>query len=439
MGAEIGATTSIFPYDKKMGEYLAATGRSEIAELANRHQNLLQQDPEIEREMLQDRENSSKYYDQLIELNLSELEPYIVGPHTPDLARPVSKMASDVRRNEYVDEISVALIGSCTNSSYEDMSRAADVAEQAHARGLKTKVPLQVTPGSEMIRTTIERDGQMDLLKRIGANVLANACGPCIGQWKRSELKAGVPNSIVTSYNRNFPGRNDGRRETMNFITSPEMVIALALGGRLSFNPLKDELVASDGSLFKLTPPKVAPEIPSRGFAYVTETYVPPASDPDNISVVIRKDSERLQKLEPFSAWNGMDFEDLVILAKVAGKCTTDHISPAGAWLMYRGHLDKISDNLLLGATNSFNGKIGVGKNVLNNQITSFPEIARTYKNRGIKWLIIGDFNYGEGSSREHAAMSPRYLGCVAVIARSFARIHETNLKKQGVTCRHFR
>ena len=433
MGAEIGATTSIFPYDKKMGEYLAATGRSEIVELANRHQNLLQQDPEIEREILQDRENDSKYYDQLIELNLSELEPYIVGPHTPDLARPVSKMASDVRRNEYVDEISVALIGSSTNSSYEDMSRAADVAEQAHARGLKTKVPLQVTPGSEMIRTTIERDGQMDLLKRIGANVLANACGPCIGQWKRSELKAGVPNSIVTSYNRNFPGRNDGRRETMNFITSPEMVIALALGGRLSFNPLKDELVGSDGSLFKLTPPKVAPEIPSRGFAYVAETYVPPASDPDNISVAIRKDSERLQKLEPFSAWNGMDFEDLVILAKVAGKCTTDHISPAGAWLMYRGHLDKISDNLLLGATNSFNGKIGVGKNVLNNQITSFPEIARTYKHRGIKWLIIGDFNYGEGSSREHAPMSPRYLGCVAVIARSFARIHETNLKKQGV------
>ncbi|MGH9952209.1 MAG: aconitate hydratase, partial [Nitrososphaeraceae archaeon] len=410
MGAEIGATTSIFPYDNKMGEYLAATGRSEIVELANRHQNVLQQDPEIEREILQDRENSSKYYDQLIELNLSELEPYIVGPHTPDLARPVSQMASDVRRNEYVDEISVALIGSCTNSSYEDMSRAADVAEQANARGLKTMVPLQVTPGSEMIRTTIERDGQMVLLKRIGANVLANACGPCIGQWKRSELTAGVPNSIVTSYNRNFPGRNDGRRETMNFITSPEMVVALALGGRLSFNPVKDELVASDGSLFKLKPPKVAPEIPSLGFAYVTETYVPPASDPDNISVVIRKDSERLQKLEPFSAWNGMDFEDLVILVKVAGKCTTDHISPAGAWLMYRGHLDKVSDNLLLGAANSFNGKIGVGKNVLNNQVTSFPEIARTYKNRGIKWLIIGDFNYGEGSSREHAAMSPRYL-----------------------------
>ena len=415
-----------------MGEYLAATGRSEIAELANRHSNILQHDPDIEREILQNRENASKYYDQLIELNLSELEPYIVGPHTPDLARPVSKMAFDVKRNGYVDEISVALIGSCTNSSYEDMSRAADVAEQASERGLKTRIPLQVTPGSEMIRTTIERDGQMDLLKMIGANVLANACGPCIGQWQRSELKTGVPNSIVTSYNRNFPGRNDGRRETMNFITSPEMVVALALGGRLSFNPLKDELVAGDGSLFKLEPPKIAPEIPKQGFSYVAETYVAPASHPESISVAIRNDSQRLQKLEPFPAWDGRDFKDLVILAKVDGKCTTDHISPAGAWLMYRGHLDKISDNLLLGAMNSFNGKIGVGKNVLNNQIAPFPEIARMYKNQGIKWIIIGDLNYGEGSSREHAAMSPRYLGCVAVIARSFARIHETNLKKQG-------
>ena len=313
------------------------------------------------------------------------------------------------------------------------MSRAADVAEQASERGLKTRIPLQVTPGSEMIRTTIERDGQMDLLKMIGVNVLANACGPCIGQWQRSELKTGVPNSIVTSYNRNFPGRNDGRRETMNFITSPEMVVALALVGRLSFNPLKDELVASDGSLFKLEPPKIAPEIPKQGFSYVAETYVAPSSHPESISVAIRNDSQRLQKLEPFPPWDGRDFEDLVILAKVDGKCTTDHISPAGAWLMYRGHLDKISDNLLLGAMNSFNGKIGVGKNVLNNQIAPFPEIARMYRNQGIKWIIIGDLNYGEGSSREHAAMSPRYLGCVAVIARSFARIHETNLKKQGV------
>jgi aconitate hydratase len=438
MGAEIGATTSIFPYDRKMSEYLAATGRSEIADLADRHFSILRQDPEIEREILLNRRNSSKYFDQLIELNLTELEPFIVGPHTPDLARPVSDMASDVRKNGYVDEISVALIGSCTNSSYEDMSRAADIAEQANARGLKTKIPLQVTPGSEMVRSTIERDGQMDLLKRIGANVLANACGPCIGQWQRSELKNGVPNSIVTSYNRNFPGRNDGRRETMNFITSPEMVVALALGGRLSFNPLNDELVASDGSLFKLVPPKIAPEVPSLGFAYVTDTFVGPSSDPENTKVVIREGSDRLQKLEPFPAWDGRDFEDLAILARVAGKCTTDHISPAGAWLMYRGHLDKISDNLLLGAMNSFNGKIGIGKNVLNNQISPFPEIARMYKNQGIKWIIVGDMNYGEGSSREHAAMSPRYLGCAAVIARSFARIHETNLKKQGVLAATF-
>jgi aconitate hydratase len=438
MGAEIGATTSIFPYDRKMSEYLAATGRSEIAELANQHSSMLQQDPEIELEILRDREVTPKYFDQLIELNLSELEPYIVGPHTPDLARPVSKMAADVRKNGYLDEISVALIGSCTNSSYEDMSRAADVAEQANAHGLKTRIPLQVTPGSEMVRTTIERDGQMNLLKRIGANVLANACGPCIGQWQRSELKAGVPNSIVTSYNRNFPGRNDGRRETMNFITSPEMVIALALSGRLSFNPLDDELVASDGSLFKLEPPKIAPEIPSLGFSYVADTFVAPASDPEQINVLIRKDSDRLQKLESFPAWNGRDFEDLPILAKVIGKCTTDQISPAGAWLMYRGHLDKISDNLLLGAVNSFNGKIGIGKNMLNNQIASFPEIARKYRNQGIKWIIIGDNNYGEGSSREHAAMSPRYLGCAAVITRSFARIHETNLKKQGVLATTF-
>jgi aconitate hydratase len=438
MGAEIGATTSIFPYDRKMSEYLSATGRSEIADLADRHFSILRQDPEIEREILLNRRNSSKYFDQLIELNLTELEPFIVGPHTPDLARPVSDMASDVRKNGYVDEISVALIGSCTNSSYEDMSRAADIAEQANARGLKTKIPLQVTPGSEMVRSTIERDGQMDLLKRIGANVLANACGPCIGQWQRSELKNGVPNSIVTSYNRNFPGRNDGRRETMNFITSPEMVVALALGGRLSFNPLNDELVASDGSLFKLVPPKIAPEVPSLGFAYVTDTFVGPSSDPENTKVVIREGSDRLQKLEPFPAWDGMDFEDLAILARVAGKCTTDHISPAGAWLMYRGHLDKISDNLLLGAMNSFNGKIGIGKNVLNNQISPFPEIARMYKNQGIKWIIVGDMNYGEGSSREHAAMSPRYLGCAAVIARSFARIHETNLKKQGVLAATF-
>lgn len=434
MGAEIGATSSVFPYDEKMDTYLRATGRAEIANVANKHIDLLIQDPEIEEDISKDRENSKKYFDQLVEINLSDLEPYVVGPHTPDLARPISKMADDVKKNSYLDSISVALIGSCTNSSYEDMSRAADVAEQAHARGIKTKVPLQVTPGSEMIRATIERDGQMESLKKIGANVLANACGPCIGQWKRPELKKNEPNTIVTSYNRNFPGRNDGKRNTMNFIASPELVIALALGGRLSFNPISDQLNASDGTKFNLIPPRVAPEIPQSGFKDIEGVYLPPSIEPEKIEVVINNNSDRLQKLAPFPKWDGKDFVKLPVLAKVKGKCTTDHISPAGMWLMYRGHLDKISDNLLLGAVNAYNDEeIGTGKNILNDKNESFPHIARDYKSRGLKWIIIGDRNYGEGSSREHAAMTPRYLGCAAVIARSFARIHETNLKKQGI------
>jgi aconitate hydratase len=434
MGAEIGATCSVFPYDKRMETYLRATGRRAIADLANKHVKLLTQDPQVEKEICENRENSINYFDHLIEIDLSNLEPYIVGPHTPDLARPISKMGEDIRKNNYVDTISVALIGSCTNSSYEDMSRAADVAEQAREKGIKTKVPLQVTPGSEMIRATIERDGQMQSLIDISANVLANACGPCIGQWSRPELKKGEPNTIVTSYNRNFPGRNDGRRETMNFIGSPELVIALALGGRLSFSPLTDELTASDGTKFKLNPPKIAAEIPERGFKDVTDIYIAPATDPNSVEVIINKDSDRLQKLQHFPKWDGKDFEKLPILAKVRGKCTTDHISPAGPWLMYRGHLDKISDNLLLGAVNAYrDGEVGRGKNTLNSKIESFPHIAREYKERGLEWIIIGDNNYGEGSSREHAAMTPRYLGCAAVIAKSFARIHETNLKKQGV------
>jgi aconitate hydratase len=434
MGAEIGATSSVFPYDEKMDTYLRATRRAEIANVANKHIDLLIQDPEIEEDISKDRENSKKYFDQLVEINLSDLEPYVVGPHTPDLARPISKMADDVKKNSYLDSISVALIGSCTNSSYEDMSRAADVAEQAHARGIKTKVPLQVTPGSEMIRATIERDGQMESLKKIGANVLANACGPCIGQWKRPELKKNEPNTIVTSYNRNFPGRNDGKRNTMNFIASPELVIALALGGRLSFNPINDQLNASDGTKFNLIPPRVAPEIPQSGFKDIEGVYLPPSIEPEKIEVVINNNSDRLQKLAPFPKWDGKDFVKLPVLAKVKGKCTTDHISPAGMWLMYRGHLDKISDNLLLGAVNAYHDEeIGTGKNILNDKNESFPHIARDYKSRGLKWIIIGDRNYGEGSSREHAAMTPRYLGCAAVIARSFARIHETNLKKQGI------
>ncbi|MEO9294241.1 MAG: aconitate hydratase [Nitrososphaera sp.] len=426
MGAEIGATCSLFEYDERMETYLRSTGRGEIADLANMNRALLREDPEVERD-------PSKYFDQVIEIDLSKLEPHIVGPHTPDLARPISKMAQDVQQNKYLDSISVALIGSCTNSSYEDMSRAADIAQQAKAHGIKTKVSLQVTPGSEMIRATIERDGQMKVLKEIGANVLANACGPCIGQWSRPELKKGEPNTIVTSYNRNFPGRNDGRRETMNFIASPELVIALALGGRLSFNPMTDELTATDGTRFRLQAPKQAPEVPKAGFVEARDVYVAPAADPDSITVVIDPNSDRLQKLEPFAKWDGQDLENMPVLAKTKGKTTTDHISPAGAWLAYRGHLDRISDNLLLGAVNAFSGQVGAGKNQLDNNVEPFPKIARHYKAAGLKWVIVGDSNYGEGSSREHAAMTPRYLGCGAVIARSFARIHETNLKKQGV------
>ena len=387
MGAEIGATCSVFSYDNKMEEYLKSTGRSELAVLANNNREWLIQDSIIEEEIAQNRENATKYFDQLIEINLDELEPYIVGPHTPDLARPISKMAEDLQKNNYLDTISVSLIGSCTNSSYEDMSRAADIARQAIEKGVKTKSPLQVTPGSEMIRETIERDGQIQLLREIGANVLANACGPCIGQWNRPEMKKGEPNTIVTSYNRNFPGRNDGRRETMNFIGSPEIVIALALGGRLSFNPLKDELVAKDGTKFRLSPPKIAPEVPPLGFKDTINIYVPPAEDPDKVLVRIDSNSQRLQTLEPFSEWDGNDFSKLPVLAKVKGKCTTDHISPAGPWLMYRGHLDRLSDNLLLGAVNSFReGEVGKGLNQLNNSIETFSHIAREYKKSGTQW-----------------------------------------------------
>lgn len=426
MGAEIGATCSVFPYDERMEVYLRTTNRGVLADLANKYKDLLTEDVDVE-------QNPEKYFDKVIRIDLSTLEPHIVGPHTPDLARPISQMAEDVKKNNYLDNISVALIGSCTNSSYEDMSRAASMADQAKARGVKTKIPLLVTPGSEQIRATIERDGQMASLKSIGATVLANACGPCIGQWNRPELKKGESNTIVTSYNRNFPGRNDGKRETMNFIGSPELIIALALGGRLSFNPLKDSLVASDGSKFKLEPPKRAPEVPSKGFQKTEGIYIPPSKDPDSVEVIISKNSERLQKLEPFSQWDGNDFVNFPILLKAKGKCTTDHISPAGPWLFYRGHLDKLSDNMFLGAVNAYNNEVGKGKNILTGDTQPFPDIARQYKDKGIKWIVIGDRNYGEGSSREHAAMSPRFMGCSAVIAKSFARIHETNLKKQGI------
>ncbi|MGI9565651.1 MAG: aconitate hydratase [Nitrosopumilus sp.] len=426
MGAEIGATCSVFPYDTRMETYLNYTNRKGLAELANQNKELLVADSEIE-------SNPEQFFDRIIEINLSELEPHIVGPHTPDLARGISELADDVKSNDYVDPISVALIGSCTNSSYEDMSRAASLAEQAKAKGIKAKIPLLVTPGSEQIRGTIERDGQMDSLKEIGATVLANACGPCIGQWNRPELEKDQQNTIVTTFNRNFPGRNDGYRSTLNFIGSPEMIIALSLGGRLSFNPLKDELTAVDGTKFKLDPPTPAPEVPKEGFMRPEGIFVNPPENYEDIEVIIDPSSKRLQRLEPFPKWDGNDFEEIPIMVKAKGKCTTDHISPAGAWLSLRGHLDNLSDNMLLGAVNAFNDKVGQGKNVLNNQVEPFSRIARQYKERQMRWVIIGDNNYGEGSSREHAAMTPRYLGCVAVITKSLARIHETNLKKQGI------
>ena len=426
MGAEIGATCSIFPYDERMETYLKSTGRGHIAELANQNRGLLTPDPDVEK-------NPAKYFDRVVEIDLSGLEPHIVGPHTPDLARPISQLAGDARDNGYIDDISVALVGSCTNSSYEDMSRAASIAGQAKARGVKAKIPLLVTPGSEQIRATIERDGQMQSLKDIGATVLANACGPCIGQWTRPEIKKDQSNTIITTFNRNFPGRNDGSRQTMNFIASPELVIALSLGGSLSFNPLTDALTAGDGTRFKLGPPATAPEVPEDGFKTAGGIYIPPSKNPDGVDVIIGKGSKRLQKLEPFRPWNGEDLTDLHVMLKAKGKCTTDHISPAGAWLSFRGHLENLSDNMLLGAVNAFNDEVGRGKNAITGMIESFPQIARQYKERKIKWIIIGDSNYGEGSSREHAAMTPRFLGCAAVIAKSFARIHETNLKKQGV------
>ena len=426
MGAEIGATCSIFPYDKRMETYLKSTNRENIAELANMYTELLQADPEIEK-------NPEKFFDKVIEIDLSTLEPHVVGPHTPDLARPISKLSDEVTTNDYIDNISVALIGSCTNSSYEDMSRSSSVAKQAESHGIKAKIPLLVTPGSEQIRSTIERDGQIETLKSIGATVLANACVPCIGQWHRPELRDGQKNSIVTSFNRNFPGRNDGKRDTMNFIASPEIVTAFALGGSLSFNPLKDSLETDDGKKITLSPPPIAPEVPEKGFVVAKDVYIPPSEKPEDVEVIIDPNSDRLQKLEPFKPWNGDDFTELSLMIKAKGKCTTDHISPAGPWLRLRGHLDKLSDNLLLGAVNAFSSDVGKTKNMLTNEIENCAEIARKYKKENINWLIVGDTNYGEGSSREHAAMTPRFLGCVVVIAKSFARIHETNLKKQGI------
>ena len=427
MGAELGATTSLFAFDDRMDAYLRATRRADLAELARENRDLVTPDEEVVK-------NPQKYYHQVLELDLSRLEPHLVGPHTPDLARPVSKMASEVKEKGYPDEVSAALIGSCTNSSYEDICRAADVAEQAIRHGAKMASPLMVTPGSEQIMATIERDGQMAKLQAVGATVLANACGPCIGQWQRDSVKKGERNSIVTSFNRNFPGRNDANPETLAFIASPEVVMAYGLAGSLSFNPLTDSLHGGDGKEWKLEAPKPAPDIPEKGFVFSREGFVPPAENPEEITVTVAPDSERLQVLVPFAPPKAEEFQRMPLLLKTKGKTTTDHISPAGPWLRYRGHLDRISDNMFTGAINAFTGGRGTTRNPLTGDADRpVPEVARALKAAGRRWVVVGDDNYGEGSSREHAAMSPRFLGAAAVIARSFARIHETNLKKQGV------
>ncbi len=426
MGAELGATTSLFPFDVRMAAYLRATERADIAALAEEHRPHLVADPEVAAE-------PTRFYDEIVEIDLDALEPHIVGPHSPDRGRPISKLAAEVRANKWPAEITNALIGSCTNSSYEDMRRAAHIATQGLKAGVKAKAKFLITPGSERVFQTIKRDGLVETFAKIGGTVLANACGPCIGQWKRSDVAANQTNTIVSSFNRNFPGRNDGSASTLSFITSPDMVTALALAGTLEFNPLTDTLTAPDGSRVRLTPPE-AEELPRDGFVRGTTGLEPPATDPESVKIEISPTSERLQLLGPFPKWDGQDFVDLPILVKTKGKTTTDHISPAGPWLRYRGHLDKISDNRFLGAVNAFTGSTGKGVNPLTGEADQpFAKTARHFKQTGQRWVAVGDENYGEGSSREHAAMSPRYLGCAAVLVRSFARIAETNLKKQGV------
>ncbi len=427
MGAELGATCSVFPYDAKMSGYLKATGRAELAAVADANKDILRADADVIND-------AKKYFDEVYEIDLSTLEPHLVGPHTPDLARPISKIADEAKANGWTLKLSSALIGSCTNSSYEDIGRSAHLAEQAMKIGVKMSQPFLVSPGSTQIQNTITRDGQMKTFEAVGAVVLANACGPCIGQWKRDDIKTGDKNTIITSFNRNFRGRNDANPETLAFIGSPEIVMALGLAGRLDFNPMTDELVGPNGKI-KLQAPQ-APELPEKGFMPDVDGYQKPAGAA--ASVAIADNSPRLQLLKPFTVWNGKDFEGHLLLAKAKGKCTTDHISPGGKWLNFRGHLDKISDNMLLGADNAFAGEIGKGTNQLTGEKKEFAQIARDYQKAGKSWMIIGDENYGEGSSREHAAMSPRFLGCTAVITKSFARIHETNLKKQGVLAATF-
>ncbi len=427
MGAELGATTSVFPFDEAMVDYLKVTDRTALAELAKKYQHLLTADPEVEA-------NPEKYYDEVVEIDLSTLEPQVVGPHTPDLGRPISKLKEEVEKNKWPEKLSASLIGSCTNSSYEDIYRTVDIAKQAVEHGVKVPIPFFITPGSDKIYETIKRDGFVEVLEKVGAVVMANACGPCIGQWKRDDIKKGETNSIISSFNRNFPARNDGNPETLSFISSPEVVIGVALGGNLKFNPMSDELKDKSGKGFKLKAPGVAPAIPPKGFAKGGSGYQPPPDNGQDVEIKVNPASERLQLLKAFSKWDGKDFVKFPLLVKVKGKCTTDHISPAGVWLKYRGHLDNISNNMFTGAVNAFTGEAGKSQNLETKEKgVAIPAIARDYKSKGIRWIVVGDENYGEGSSREHAAMSPRFLNGAAVIVKSFARIHETNLKKQGM------
>lgn len=420
MGAEIGATCSVFPYTPSMGRYLRSTNRGDIADVIEKNyaHNM--------------RADEGAKYDQIIEIDLSTLEPHVNGPMTPDAAHPVSQLGSTAQKNNWPDKLTSALIGSCTNSSYEDMDRCASLVNQALDAGLKLQMPFLVTPGSEQIRATIERDGQMATFEKAGATVLANACGPCIGQWSRSDVPQGERNSIITSYNRNFAKRNDGNPGTHAFVASPEIVTALAFGGRLSFNPTTDAITTPNGTEFRFKNP-FGDELPQRNFDRGQETFQAPPKDSSDVQVVVSPTSDRLQLLTPFNAWNGKDVTGARVLIKAKGKCTTDHISMAGPWLKYRGHLDNISNNLLIGAVNAENDKVNSVQNHLNGEFGAVPDVGRAYKKAGVSWVVIGDENYGEGSSREHAALEPRHLGGVAVIVKSFARIHETNLKKQGM------
>ncbi|MDE0404837.1 MAG: aconitate hydratase [Nitrospira sp.] len=426
MGAELGATTSIFPFDRKMVDYLNITERKEIADLAEANKSMLVADPEVY-------ESPEKYFDEILEIDLSTLEPHVVGPHSPDLARPISALEDEAKEKGYPVELKATLLGSCTNSSYEDISRAAHIAQQGLKAGLKAKTAFLVSPGSERIFHTMKRDGFLETFEELGATVLANACGPCIGQWKRADGVKGKSDSIVSSFNRNFPGRNDGIADTLSFLASPELVAAYALTGNLGFNPLEDTISTPDGKQIKLDPPE-GEELPAKGFAKGEEGFIPPAENGDGLAVDLPPNSERLQLLQPFPKWDGKDFDKLPLLIKTKGKTTTDHISPAGPWLKFRGHLDKISDNMFLGANNAFSSEAGKGNNVLTGESgLTLSQVARDYKGKGIGSFVVGDENYGEGSSREHAAMSPRFLGVKAVLTKSFARIHETNLKKQGI------